>query len=153
MKNSWLYGLLLLALTAQADPIYQWRDSRGHIVFGGRPPASAHSSRVTVRDNRVEADKLPYDVRQAMKQYPVVLFGVDCGDACRLAREHLDRRHIPYTRRDPHQAADAAELFKRHHAIEAPVLFVGDLPPVSGYDAAAYDAVLDRAGYPRADTP
>lgn len=63
-----------------------------------------------------------------------------------MAREHLAKRGVPFTETQIREGAE--ELKRVADATEVPALKVGG-KVVSGYERAAYDGMLDSAGYPR----
>src|SRR6185295_4272793 len=126
-----------LAGLAAAQQMYRWVDENGRThVTDTPPPASAKGAR-KVKPAPSSAEGLPYILQQAVNQFPVTLFtSADCVEPCRMAREHLAKRGVPYTET---QVRDGAEELKRvADATEVPALKVGGRV-VSGYERGAYD--------------
>ena len=144
--------LLLLALPVQAGELYRWVDRSGKVHYSDAPPPP-EARQVEERrlpGNTVSSGDLPYATRRAARDFPVTLFVSECGEPCNQARAHLARRGIPYTPRNPAASqADAEALTKLVGSPQVPVLVVGRSAPLKGYDAGAWDAALDAAGYPR----
>ena len=142
-------GVVIAALAglAAAQQMYRWVDENGRThVTDTPPPASAKGVR-KVKPAADSAEGLPYILQQAVSQFPVTLYtSPECADPCRTAREHLAKRGVPFTETQIREGAE--ELKRLANATEVPALKVGG-QVVSGYERAAYDGMLDSAGYPR----
>lgn len=150
---AWLIvGTLLAASGVSAGNMYRWVDSAGKVHYTDHPPPP-EAKRVEQKNlggNMVQGDDLPYATRVAVKNFPVTVFINECGEPCTKAREHLSKRGIPYTSRNPEtNPADAEALKKLTDAMEVPVLVVGNTTPIRGYEPGSWDTALDAAGYPR----
>jgi len=135
-----------------AAQLYRWVDEQGRVEWRDTPPpASAKNvERRTLGPNTIQTSTLPYNVQQAVKDFPVTLWVFDCGEPCNAARNHLTRRGIPHTERDADKERDA--LRRITGSQEAPVLTIG-ARQLKGYLVADWDAALDAAGYPRTPVP
>ena len=154
MKKLALFVLCLsLATTAWAAEMYRWVDKDGKVHYtDSPPPASARKveEKNLGGNSSVSGGDLPYATRVAAKNFPVTLFVSNCGEPCTQAKQHLAKRGIPYTPKNPaSNEADAEALRKLVGSPQVPVLVVGKSSPLKGYDANAWDAALDAAGYPR----
>ncbi|MEJ5212140.1 MAG: glutaredoxin family protein [Burkholderiales bacterium] len=151
MRPLWLFLLTLVLAPMAGAELYRWvdRDGKVHYSDSPPPPGARQVEEKRVPANTASGGDLPYATRRAAEAFPVTLFVSDCGEPCTQARAHLSRRGIPYTARNPAaNQADADALAKLVSSPQVPVLVVGKRP-LTGYDAAAWDAALDAAGYPR----
>lgn len=141
--------LLLAATAAQAAQLYRWVDEKGRVEWRDTPPPATAKKveRRTIESSVVETSTLPFSVKQAMQNFPLVLYVTDCGDGCTKARAHLNRRGLPFSERNPQ---DDIETYKKltEGRLEVPLLFVGR-QALRGYEEGAWDSALDAAGYPR----
>ncbi|MBM3372264.1 MAG: glutaredoxin family protein [Betaproteobacteria bacterium] len=148
-KTCTLILALLLCGGAQAAQLYRWVDDKGRVEWRDTPPPpnAKKVERRSVGGSVVETSTLPFSVQQAMQNFPLVLYVTDCGEGCTKAREHLNRRGLPYTERNPQ---DDFEAFRKltDGRVEVPLLFVGR-QALRGYEQGAWDTALDAAGYPR----
>lgn len=55
--RSWLFGLVLLPLLAQAE-IYRWTDTQGRVHFGSRAQAGADADLIVVQPQIIERDQV-----------------------------------------------------------------------------------------------
>lgn len=156
-RRSVCCGLLLAALAVAVAPLgaaqlYRWVDENGRVEWRDTlpPPSAKNVEQRTLGPNTIQTSTLPYNVQQAMKDFPVTLWIFDCGEPCNTARNHLTRRGIPHTERNADKERDA--LRKITGSQEAPVLMVG-ARQLKGYLAADWDAALDAAGYSRTPIP
>jgi len=92
---------------------------------------------------------LPYALQQAVKNFPVMLYSSECGNACTRARQFLAKRGVPYTAMDATQPAVQEELKKLTGGVLAvPVLKVGR-EALRGFEEGKWNTSLDVAGYPQ----
>ena len=149
-----ILGVLMLAATGTlvAAQLYRWVDEKGNVEYRDTPPPSSAKNveQRTVGGSTVEASSLPFSVQQAVKNFPVTLWNSTCGAPCDQAREHLARRGVPHTEKDPQNDVEAFK--KLTGGIEVPVLYVGS-NRIKGYFESEWDSTLDIAGYPRTAPP
>ncbi len=151
MRFFFLLSCCLAASLVQAAELYRWVDADGKVHYTDQPPpASAKKvEEKKLSSSIIETSQLPYATQQAVKNSPVTLYANDCGEPCTQAREHLSKRGIPYTGKNPQTTpADAEALKKLVGAAFVPVLVVGSTVS-KGYEKGAWDAALDAAGYPK----
>ncbi len=152
-----LATLLLLALPpAHSAEVYRWVDPQGRVTYSDQPPpASVKDVQQRKLGNNVfSSEKLPYGARQAVKDFPVVLYtGQDCGKPCEEARAYLKKRGIPFSEKGLITPEDATAY--RQHIGDGP-LFVPALTVGSqkqkGFEKASWEQLLDEAGYPKGGT-
>ncbi|MDH3288972.1 MAG: glutaredoxin family protein [Betaproteobacteria bacterium] len=131
-----------------AQQVYVWTDELGNKEYRDTPPppGARNVERRNIGISTIQTSELPYSVQQAVKNFPVTLWVLDCGAVCDNARAHLLRRGVPHTEKDPQADREAFE--KLTGGVEVPVLYVGT-NRLKGYLASEWDAALDVAGYPR----
>ena len=156
MKTFIFLALFGIAAGAHAAQFYEWVDEKGVKQYTQQPPPP-NIKQVQQRrlgTNVVETSGPSYSMQQATKTFPVTLYVTDCGDLCKSARAHLTKRGIPHSEKNP-QKQDEIEAFKKltGGAMEVPLLVVGQLKTVKGYQASEWDAALDAAGYPSTAVP
>ncbi|HEV7822003.1 MAG TPA: glutaredoxin family protein [Burkholderiales bacterium] len=163
MKFRAFLMLMAVAAFAHGADMYRWVDEKGVVNYTPYPPPP------NIR--KVEPKKLgdsaraspaptnaPYSVQLAAKNFPVTFYSTpDCGEPCKVARAHLDKRGVPYADRNPSKPAVPQEFedFKKltGGGLEVPLLQVGQLKTLKGYLASDWDATLDAAGYPASAPP
>lgn len=154
MKTMRLFALLLLALSlgAQAQT-YRWKDASGKVQFTDTPPPG--KTRVVEETIAPPVDPLggiPFATRQAAMNYPVTLYtSAECVAPCQQARDLLKGRNIPFTEKVVQKPEDQAELKQQVGDNVVPSIKVGR-ESSRGYEAGAWNKLLDLAGYPRAGT-
>ncbi|MFV5213642.1 glutaredoxin family protein [Azonexus caeni] len=139
--------LLLCCAGAQAQA-YRWTDAQGRTVISDEPPPG-QARNVEKAGGKAQADDgLPFATKLAAQKHPVTLYTTaDCIDECRQARELLQKRRVPFTETMAQTAAQFDELKALVGDTFVPSLKVG-LRSFRGYNGAAYDNLLDLAGYP-----
>lgn len=149
-----ILGIFMLAAagTLVAAQLYRWEDEKGNVEYRDTPPPSSAKKveQRTVGGGTVDAPPLPFSVQQAAKNFPVTLWNSSCGAPCDQAREHLTRRGVPHTEKDPQNDVEAFK--KLTGGIEVPVIYVGS-SRIKGYFESEWDSALDFAGYPRTAPP
>jgi hypothetical protein len=160
MKTWLLLTLVGIATLAHGAEMYRWVDDKGVVNYTPYPPP-ANIRKVEQKKlggNTVQTSETPYSAQLATKNFPLTFYAThDCGEPCKIARAHLDKRGVPYTEKDPSKPVSAEEFndFKKltGGALEVPLLQVGQLKVVKGYLATEWDAALDQAGYPSSAIP
>lgn len=150
-----LLGLGLIGTPAVAE-LYKWIGADGKINYSDTPPpADAKKVEKKRLNDRVsEGDGLDFATRNASKKYPVVLYASDCGAPCDQGRALLVKRGVPHVEKNPEKnLEDSKELKKLIGTLFVPDLQVGKNAPLKGFDAAAWNAALDAAGYPKSAAP
>jgi glutaredoxin len=142
-------SVLLLAAALPAAAQYRWQDANGRTNYGDVPPADAKN--LVQLDSRSGGEDsnagLPFEVRRAMSQFPVTLYTADACPPCEEARVHLRRRGVPFAEVMVETDLEGAELKRRTGTDSVPVMTLGRLPHI-GFQAKAWTAALDAAGYP-----
>lgn len=134
----------------QATELYRWVDSEGKIHYSDQMPSGTPNvQKKNLGANVIQTSELPYSLQLAVKNNPATLYVSACGEACDKAREHLAKRGVPYTSKNPETPAEGEALKKLINSIEVPVLVLGLAPPLRGYHAGNWDKALDVAGYPK----
>ena len=154
MRTALLAVLLALGLgAAQAQQLYRWTDEKGRVhITDTPPPASAKGVRKAgaPKPEPAPAPQPSFELTQAMKDFPVTLYtSPDCKSACAEARETLNKRGVPF--REVQVAdEDGVEGLKRATgANQVPAIVVGKSVH-RGFEANAWNALLDSARYPKA---
>ena len=151
MRRYWILALALCVLpgiSLAAQQVYVWTDEYGNREYRDTPPPpnARNVERRQINTSTIETSGLPYNVQQAVRNFPVTIWVFGCGAVCDNARAHLNRRGVPHKERDPQ--ANREEFEKQTGGLEVPVLYVGS-QRIKGYQASEWDAVLDAAGYPK----
>ena len=147
-----LLCLLFVALPVQAGSLYRWVDSAGNVHYADQPPPQDVKD---VQEKKLvkpapSSGQTSYATQAAARNFPVTLYVTNCGETCTRAREHLNKRGIPFSEKNPAEPDVAEALQKLAGGVEVPVLVVGKASPIKGYGAESWDAALDVAGYPKA---
>ena len=133
-----LIVFLLAVASANAAQLYRWVDGKGNVEWRDTPPpASVPAKNVeqrAINPGAATTAAQPYSVQLAAKNFPVTLWTTDCGDVCNKAREHLARRGVPHTIKNPQADMDAYKA--AIGSTEVPVLEVGR-NRVKGYPKTA----------------
>ena len=155
IRKGFLLALALAATAASAQP-YRWVDEKGRVQFTDTPPPPGARN---VRKENIPAPAaapageggVPFAVARAQKDFPVTLYSSPtCTNPCAAARAQLNKRGIPFNEVVVWDEASQEKL-KSVAGVsdEVPVLTVGRTVQ-KGFQAEAYDALLDSAGYPPA---
>ena len=144
--------LLAAALPAAAQTAYRWVDKDGRVQYSDQPPPQEVKK---FEERKVQPNKgnaqLPFATRKAAETYPVSLYtGRECGKPCEDGRALLNQRGVPFSETKLESAEDVA-AFKTRFGKDpiVPSLIVGR-EMETGFAAAAWNGLLDNAGYPAA---
>lgn len=144
--------MVFAAQSAQAGSLYRWTDAAGNVHYTDQPPPQEVKD---VQEKKLAkpaqtSGQTPYVTQAAARNFPVTLYTTNCGETCTRAREHLTKRGIPFSEKNPAEPEVGEMLQKLAGGMEVPVLVVGKSTPIKGYSAESWDAALDVAGYPKA---
>ena len=145
--------LLALTLSVQAQTTYRWVDpATGRTVFSDQPPPpNARQASKREQPDTGDERQMPYATRMAAEKFPVVFYtSADCIEQCRLGRNLLNGRGIPFQEKMVQPGSPDHEELKRLSGGEAavPFLVVGR-QNYKGFEAEAWNNLLDLAGYPK----
>ncbi|MCU0934281.1 MAG: glutaredoxin family protein [Thiobacillaceae bacterium] len=143
--------LMIASAAAASSGVYKWVDPGGRTHYSDQPPPAdtRGAQQIRGKGNVVEVDKESYAGKQAHAKNPVVLYANNCGPFCDQAREHLKRRGVAYSQKDPSTDPEhALALKKLVGAMEVPVIVAGK-SHLKGYETTSWDKLLDEAGYPK----
>jgi glutaredoxin len=142
----------LAASAVLAQQLYRWTDEKGRVhITDTAPPASAKDvQKKAAAAGAADSSQMPFEVAQAMKDFPVVLYtSPSCKAPCSDARSALNRRGVPFSEVQVWDEKSSADLKGLSGEILVPTLFVGRSVQ-KGFQQEAYDALLDSARYPKA---
>ncbi len=151
LRTGLALAALVAAAAAQAQQ-YRWVDDKGRVQYTDRaPPATAKE--VRKKDFRpgstAQKPPAPYELQVLQKNFPVSLYtSPNCKEPCALARDALNKRGVPFGEIQVWDPETNEALKKVSGGAEVPTLTVGRTVQ-KGFEAGAYDALLDSAGYPR----
>jgi len=149
-----LSAALLLAMAPAQAQQYRWIDKDGRVQFTDAPPPpwAKDVRRTNITPAKPAAPPLPFEVARANKDFPVTVYtSPNCAEICETVRGALNKRGVPFKEVQVWNQETADELKKVSGALEVPTMLVGR-QALAGYEQAAFDALLDNAGYPRAGT-
>jgi len=156
MKTCSFLILMGFAALVHGAEMYRWVDEKGVVNYTPYPPP-ANIKKVEQKNlggSTIQSSNVPYSVQMATKNFPITLYITDCGELCVNARAHLAKRGIPYTEKNPQQPEEIEEFKKlTGGGMQVPLLVVGRLSTIKGYQASDWDAALDTAGYPTSILP
>ncbi|HUY04171.1 MAG TPA: glutaredoxin family protein, partial [Rhodocyclaceae bacterium] len=98
----------------------------------------------------VDTSGASYSEQRAARISPVTLYtGSDCIAECKLARDYLKRRGVPYREQQVKSVADAAALRQAtgNKELLVPTIVIGKTSH-QGFEAGAWSQLLGAAGYP-----
>jgi glutaredoxin len=141
-------ALALLFVTAGAHAqLYKWVAPDGTVSYSDKPPP-ATATKVERKSYATSASTvdLPYELAQAVKNGPVVLYTTkDCA-ACDQGRKLLNDRGIPFSEKTVSSREDNAYLKKISGGNSVPVLTVGHDKQIG--NLGQWGNMLTAAGYP-----
>ena len=149
-----LLGLAVASMPLAAAQLYQWKDAQGRTVYSDQPPPTSvrNAQQKSFKGNLIEVGE-SYAVKTAREKNPVTLYASACGAPCDQARQLLAERGVPFSNKDPQASPESqAELKKLTGRLSVPVLVVGN-DKIDGFETGQWQAMLDRAGYPKSAPP
>lgn len=150
-----LCALLLLLATASvfAQQVYRQVDKNGKVVFSDQPPAADARPAATTAGptggNGATA-ALPYELRQVVQRYPVMLYTTEQCAPCGAGRSLLITRGVPFEERTIGTEEDSKALQQLSGQTSLPLLSIG-AQQLKGFSDAEWSQYLDAAGYPKSN--
>ncbi len=141
--------LALLAMSSAASAqMFKWVDERGVTHFSDQPPpANAKSAGAVKPGASAGGTGLPYELAQAVRAHPVVLYTTSPCGACDQGRSLLNARGIPFSEKTVTTDADQAQMTAAGGNGQLPLLLVGRRKIV-GFETDAWQGALNDASYP-----
>ncbi len=144
---AWLSPTLL-----PAQAIYRLDGVDGRVTFSDKVPASAIKAQVVGGETNSAGTAgagLPFELRQVVSRYPVVLYtSANCAP-CASGRALLSRRGVPFNEKTVNTPNDTEALKRISGEAALPLLSIG-AQQVKGYSDVEWGQFLDAAGYPKA---
>lgn len=146
-------GLLAVSLLTQAEA-YRWVDSAtGRTIISDTPPPRSARDVSKAKEATSNPEGLSFAVRKAVENFPITLYtSADCLTQCKDARDLLNGRGAPFTEKMVQTPEDQEALKKLVGDIFIPSLKIGR-QSMRGFEATAYNNLLDLAGYPKSAPP
>jgi glutaredoxin len=142
--------LALLAISSAASAqMFKWVDERGVTHFSDHPPPpnAKAAGALKAAAGPASGASLPYELAQAARAHPVILYTTSPCGACDQGRSMLNARGIPFAEKTVSTEADNAQMTAAGGNGQLPLLLVGRRKIV-GYDSDNWNAALNDASYP-----
>lgn len=152
LRNAAL-GLALgvLSMAALAQGVYRIVGPDGRVSYSDQPPPAANAKPVTggaSGGTGTSNAQLPFELRQVVTRYPVVLYTSSECAPCSSGRNLLNARGIPYSEKTISTNEDAEALRRLTGQTSLPFLSIGS-QQIRGYSDSEWTQFLDAAGYPK----
>jgi glutaredoxin len=151
MKRSHsLFPLLFLLCAASAHAqLFKWVGPDGKITYSDTPPPPSVKQVETKALGGGDSSgvDLPYEVAEAVKNNPVILYTTAKCIPCDEGRKMLTARGIPFAEKTVTSNDDIAHLRQIGGTTSMPLLIVGRNKQ-QGFEAGIWGAALTAASYP-----
>lgn len=142
---------LSAALPAAAQGVYRIVGPDGRVTFSDKPPPASNAAPAaragSGSGSAPGAAALPFELRQVVSRYPVILYtGNDCAP-CNSGRNLLNARGIPYTEKTVTTPEDIEALKRLAGEASLPFLSIGT-QRLRGFSDTEWTQYLNAAGYP-----
>lgn len=145
-------ALVLAASGIQAQTIYRIVGADGKVTFSDKPPVSAEQGKVATTGVGAAAANpssgMPFELRQVVAKYPVVLYTSTACAPCDTGRNLLLTRGVPFSERTVATPEDRAYLQRLTGDNSLPYLTIGT-QRIRGLSDQEWTQYLDAAGYPK----
>ncbi len=134
--------------------MYRWTDDKGRLHVTDTPPppgaklVQPRGAPAVGAETAPPAAAEPYALQLARKSFPVSLYTGEGCEACDEARKLLNARGIPFSEIFVDNDQKLEELKQAVGSNAVPSMVVGATVQ-KGFEAGAYNRVLDAAGYPK----
>lgn len=145
-------ALLCLASSVQAQTVYRIVGADGKVTFSDKPPVNAEQGKVATTGVGAAAANpstgLPFELRQVVAKFPVVLYTAPKCAPCDAGRTFLLGRGVPFNERTVTTAEDIDYLQRLTGDNSLPYLTIG-AQRIRGLSDVEWTQYLDAAGYPK----
>lgn len=145
-------ALMCFASSVQAQTVYRIVGADGKVTFSDKPPVTAEQGKVATTGVGAAAANpstgLPFELRQVMAKYPVVLYTAPKCAPCDAGRTFLLRRGVPFNERTVTTPEDRDYLQRLTGDSSLPYLTIG-AQRIRGLSDMEWTQYLDAAGYPK----
>lgn len=157
-------ALAIVGTDASAQ-MYSWKDAKGVTHFSDQPPPDRVDNKTGIKSNSKADSKagpvvarttprtgasqpsLPYNLAEAARRNPVVLYTTASCSACDQGRALLQQRGVPFTEKTVTSSADQQQLKDAGSDLRLPLLVVGSSKQI-GFEAVGWQDALTAANYP-----
>lgn len=137
---------------ADAQTIYRIVGADGKVTFSDKAPVTAEQGKVASTGVGAKTDStgsaLPFELRQVVAKYPVVLYTSAKCSPCDTGRTFLTSRGVPFSERTISTQEDRDYLQRLSGDVSLPYLTVGTTK-IKGLSDQEWTQYLDAAGYPK----
>ena len=143
-------ALLLLVCAANSHAeLYKWIGADGKVSYSDMPPpeSSKQAKPLSFNASGSSTAGLPYELAEAVKNNPVILYITSQCVPCDQGRSLLKNRGIPFSEKTVSSNDDIGKLQQISGDVQLPVLTVGSNKQ-RGFESAAWNTALTAAGYP-----
>ena len=144
----------MVSMHAHAQSLYRIVAPDGTVTYSDRPLATGAAPLTKANANanaNANTTTLPYQLRQAVGKYPVVLYSGNSCTPCDGGRSLLNARGIPFTERTVTTRDDVDALKQQMGDDSLPHLTVGK-QKLRGFASDEWQQYLSAAGYPTRST-
>ena len=135
---------------ANAQQVYRIVGPDGKVTFSDKPPAETNAKVTAAAGSSgggVATASLPFELRQVVQKYPVILYtGDNCGP-CQSARSMLITRGVPFAEKSVMTAEDSQALQRLSGDNSLPFATIGG-QQLKGFSDTEWTQFLNAAGYP-----
>lgn len=136
---------------AVAQTIYVTRGKSGSTAYTDQPSANAKTKALTgtsAASTPAPLLALPFELRQLVNQYPVILYSASQCQPCDAGRALLLGRGVVFVEKTVNTVHDSQALQNLTGASALPLLSIG-AQKITGYSKLEWTQFLDAAGYPK----
>jgi glutaredoxin len=149
----WLVGLVVGTpfLPVSAQTVYRVVGPDGKVSFSDKPPGDlGKATTQEARGNATESSSptLPFNLRQTVGKYPVVLYTADNCAPCASGRTLLTSRGVPFSEKTVNTNEDGEALQRISGANTLPFVSIGG-QQIKGFSESEWTQFLNAAGYPK----
>ena len=145
--------LLLLCAANSHAQLYKWVGPNGKVSYSDMPPpeSAKQTKPLSVHPGSAGAEGFPYELAEAVKNNPVILYTASQCMPCDQGRSLLKNRGIPFSEKTVSSNEDIGKLQKISGDAQLPVLTIGRNMQ-RGFESGTWGTALTAAGYPQSST-
>jgi len=156
MNKAILYGLGLILLSSFCyGEIYQWRDKKGNLHFGDRPPIDVDNHEVKVKINSYDTVEVidgsawaeqrnQKNKNRKKNSKQIIMYSTQWCIACKKAKKYFRKNRIPFQEYDVEHSEKGKRDYASLNGGGVPIIMIGK-KRMNGFSASYFEAIYYKA--------
>jgi len=119
---------------------FKWVDADGNTHFGDKPPQTAETEEITLRQENFVSQKTQRKIEYE-ESYDVVIYVVTVCPICKQAKDYFDEHDVDYKLLNIEKDPAAKEAFEAINGARVPLIIVGGDKRLVGFSVTGFTRI------------